>query len=720
MRVRTPTVIQMESVECGAAALGMVLGYYGRYVSLEQLRSDCGISRNGSNAKSILKAARAYGLEASGKKTEPRHLPEMTLPVIVFWNFNHFLVVEGFRKDKVFLNDPVSGPRTVTWEEFDRSFTGIVLSFRPTAEFRKGGRPPSLFRSLYSRLGSSGSSLLYATLASLALVVPGLVAPAFIQIFVDDVMGRHYVDWILPLLACMLVTIGVMGLLTWIQQYFLARMETRLAIVGSSRFFWHLMRLPMEFYLQRYSGEIGSRVSLNDDVAEVLSSRLVSAAVNVLMMGFYGWAMLLYDVRLTMVVVALAAINLVTLLAVGRSRVDLNRRLQQYGGKLTGSLLGGLQLIETLKASGRESDLFARWAGYLAQTVRARQEFGLSSEILSTVPSVTTTVGSVIVLVVGSYRVLEGAMSIGMLFAFLTLMGSFLGPVNSLLAYGSDIQRSFGDLGRLDDVLENRIEVDPMAPSRARPGEVHARLSGRVELRGLTFGYSRTDPPLLDDFSITVEPGQRVAFVGATGSGKTTLGRLITGIYRPWSGQILFDGRPAAEIPREVLTASFAHVDQDIVLFDGTVRDNLTLWNPHVDDAVLVRALQDAWLDQEVLERVGGLDGRILEGGRDLSGGQRQRLEIARALAVNPSILLLDEATSALDPLVEQEIDRRLRARGVTCLIIAHRLSTIRDADEIVVLDHGRVAQRGRHEVLMAVPGHYQDLIRAELGEPVA
>ncbi|NDD29627.1 MAG: NHLP family bacteriocin export ABC transporter peptidase/permease/ATPase subunit [Proteobacteria bacterium] len=702
----------MESVECGAASLGIILGYFGRWIPLEQLRTDCGVSRNGSNARHIAEAARNHGLDCKGMKAEPSDLPTIPLPVIVFWNYNHFLVVEGVSTDWVYINDPESGPRRITWDDFDRSFSGILLKFEKGPSFERKGSPPSAVRGLFERMRGNTLNLLFVFLTSLALVAPGIVAPAFIRIFIDDILTNGNVSWILALLIAMIVTIAMSAGLTWLQQYFIARMETGLALLWSGRLFWHVLRLPMSFYMQRFSGDIASRVELNDGVAQMVSGRLVSAMLNLLMLAFYGMVMYSYSALLTGITVALALSNGLLLIYTGRVRTDLNRRLAQSGGKLSGCTFSGLQMMDSLKASGREGDLYARWSGYQAQVLSSEQELGVTAQLLSTMPSLTMNLGNVFILTIGAVHVLEGSMSVGMLVAFMSLVGSFLAPVNMLLEYAGDIQRSMGDLSRIDDVLRN--PADPWGQDGIAP-DAPKRLSGHLELRGLTFGYSHSDPPLIENFNLVVKPGQRVALVGGTGSGKSTIGKMIGGLYQPWGGEILFDGVAREKISREVITSGLGYVDQEIVLFDGSIRDNLTLWNPAYDDETLVRALRDASLEHEILDRVGGLDSTIREGGSDLSGGQRQRLEIARALALEPAIMVLDEATSALDALVERNIDARLRARGITCVIIAHRLSTIRDCDEIIVLDHGRVLQRGTHDKLIKQEGApYWELIQAE------
>ncbi len=701
----------MEAVECGAASLAMILGYYGRWVSLETLRVQCDVSRDGSNALNVIKVGRSYGLESQGMKRSPEELTQVTLPCVVFWNLSHFLVVEGFGSRGVWVNDPAHGPRTISYEEFDGAFSGIVLTFKPTADFKKGGRKDSFWGALAQRLRGSEWALLFVFLTSFLLIFPGLIVPSFQSTFVDEILGKDQRGWILWFLAAMALTAAFNALLSWVQTYYLLRFQTKLALTSSARFFWHVLRLPPEFYAQRFAGEISSRVALNDSVASLLSGRLAKAALNCLMIVFYGVVMWLYEPNLTVLVVILAALNFLTLSTVSRLRTDMNMRLLQDNGKLQGTTIAGLQIIETIKATGRENDFFSRWAGFQARLMNTSQNLGLASQALSTVPSLLMALGNVLVLCLGGLDVMNGLLTIGMLIAFQSLMGSFMGPVNSMVELGSTIQEAHGDMSRLDDVLNN----EPQSVGPAMTGH-EGRLTGKLELRDVTFGYGRLAPPLINNFSLVIEPGQRVAVVGATGSGKSTVARLVTGLYQPWSGQVMLDDRPRGDIPAPVINSSVAHVDQDIMLFSGTLRENLTLWDPTISDQQVLRACEDAFILEAITSRPAGLDSHVEEGGSNYSGGERQRLEIARALVGRPSILVLDEATSALDPLVEKSIDERLRARGCSCLIVAHRLSTIRDADHIIVLQKGTVVQRGTHEELIAQEGAYKHLIQAEPG----
>jgi NHLM bacteriocin system ABC transporter peptidase/ATP-binding protein len=713
-RHRTPTVLQMEAVECGAACLAMILGYHGRFVALEELRLLCGVTRDGSKASNMLIAARTFGMTARGFRKEPEALRSMPLPQIVFWNFNHFVVVEGFRRGRVYLNDPASGPRTIGEAEFDESFTGVVLTFEPTSEFRRGGTRPSVIAALRRRFVGLSAALSYLVLVGLALVVPGLVIPVFSSVFVDKLLIGGLDDWLKPLLGGMLLTALLRMALTWLESYYLLRLQTHIALSSASKFFWHVLRLPVEFYTQRSAGEVGSRVALNDRVAQLLSGDLARAVLSVISLVFFALLMFSYDVPLTLMSLAVVSINLAVLRLIAQRTEELSQRLSIDAGKVMGASMNGLLLIETVKASGGEADLFSRWAGYQAKYVMSEQAMTRVGLLLGSLPGFLTLLNNLLVLGVGALNVVDGQLTLGQLVAFQSLVASFVAPVNTLVGLGGKLQEAKGDMSRLDDVMQ--YPADPRMDQARLSGEQDVaavpKLDGCLELRDIEFGYSRTDPPLIRGVSLSLQPGERVAIVGPSGCGKSTLSKLVMGLYEPWNGSILFDGKPREHLGCHEFSNSVAMVDQDIVFFEGTVRDNLTLWDGSIPEASLIQAAKDACIYDDIQARPGGFDALIEEGGRNLSGGQRQRLELARALTGNPRLLVLDEATSALDPPTEQAIDNNLRRRGCACLVIAHRLSTIRDADEIIVLDLGQVVERGTHEsLLQAENGFYARLV---------
>ncbi|MEG4440578.1 NHLP family bacteriocin export ABC transporter peptidase/permease/ATPase subunit [Microcoleus sp. AT9_B5] len=724
-RVRTPTLLQMEVVECGAAALGIILGYYSRIVPLAELRRECGVSRDGSSAFYLVKAARNYGLNAKGFKAQLEKLKTIASPYIVFWNFNHFVVVEGFGKKCVYLNDPATGRRTVSLEEFDRAYTGVILVMEPGPSFEKGGTKRNTIAALVSRLRNSWGTILFSLFAGFLLTVSRLAVSAFSQVFVDEILVSERQDWIQPLVLGMVLTAVLRSILASLRLTYLRNLMLKLSVTMSGQFVWHILRLPVGFYAQRFAGEISSRVSLNDKVAGILSGTLGKTIIDTLMMVFYFLIMLQYDRLLTGIALVFASINFFALQLMLRTRVDANLKLAQEYGKVNGVAIAGIQTIETLKASGLESDSFAKFAGYYAKALNAQQDLALQSQVLTILPTLLSALMTASILIVGGLKVMDGTLSVGMLVAYQSLMAGFLGPIDSLINFGSLLQDLEADLNRLDDVLQNPVDAEVERGGEGEKGKggktfslqqspITFGLQGYVELQNITFGYSRVEKPLIENFSLSLKPGQRVAVVGTSGSGKSTIAKLICGLYQPWSGEILFDGTPRKQISRSVLTSALAMVEQDIFLFGGTVRENLTLWDSTVAPADLVKACQDAAIHDTILSLPGGYEAKLIEGGMNLSGGQRQRLEIARALVRNPAVLVLDEATSSLDAQTELMIDRNLRRRGCSCVVIAHRLSTIRDCDEIIVLEQGVVVQRGTHEQLWAQGESYVRLLRTE------
>ncbi|MEU1025359.1 NHLP family bacteriocin export ABC transporter peptidase/permease/ATPase subunit [Streptomyces sp. NPDC005904] len=703
----------MEAVECGAAALAMVLAHHGRYVPLEELRIACGVSRDGSRASNVLKAARGYGLTAKGMQMEPAALAEVKAPAILFWEFNHYVVYDGtgrrLGRRGVYVNDPGKGRRFVPAEDFDTSFTGVVLVLEPGEDFRPGGRRPGVLKALPARLRGTTGTMLAALLASLLLVAVGAALPALSRTYIDLFLIDHQTSVLGALFASMGAMVALTALLTWLQQANLLRGRIISSTLGSARFLRHLLRLPVTFYAQRSPADLVQRLASNDAVAETLARDLTAAGVDGVVVLLYAALLWTYDPQLTLVGVGIALLNVVAMRVVVRLRATGTQKLRADSAKLTNTAYTGLQLIETLKATGGESGYFRRWAGQHATTLEEQQRLGVPSAWLGVVAPTLATLNSALILWLGGLRAVEGHLSIGLLVAFQALVTRFTAPITRLNGVAGRVQDFAADVARLKDV-EN-FPVDPLY-TRPAPAADTRRLKGHVTLENITFGYSPLDKPLLTGFSLTVGPGQQVALVGGSGSGKSTVSRLISGLYTPWEGTIRIDGQRLEDIPRGALTASVSFVDQDVFLFEGTIRDNVALWDPSLPDAEVVAALQDACLYEVVARRPGGIHSRVEQDGRNFSGGQRQRLEIARALVRRPSVLVLDEVTSALDAGTEQLIIDNLRRRGCACVVIAHRLSTVRDSDEIVVLDHGQVVERGRHEHLVAAGGPYADLVK--------
>jgi NHLM bacteriocin system ABC transporter peptidase/ATP-binding protein len=706
-RVKAPTLLQMEAVECGAAALGIILGYFGKHRPLEELRTECGVSRDGSKAKNILYGARRYGLTAKGRKVGVESALNTAFPFIAFWNFNHFLVVEGYRNGVVYLNDPATGPRSVLLNDFDTAFTGVILVFEKGDKFAPEAKPPGVLSRLLPRTKPIRTAMLLSVLISLTLVIPGLVIPGFSKVFVDEVLIQGKDDWLKPLLVFMFLSMLVNAALIWLSQSVLLRSESKLALSASAKFVWHLFRLPIDFFSQRHAGDISNRINANDRIAGTIAGDLGESIVSLIRVLFYGAVMLFFDWKLAIAAMALSLINVFVFRFLMRQRADASLRVQQDFGQFQSSSVTGIQAIETLKATGTDDDYFERWAGFQAKNLNNQKRLGMLGIIANAFPPLIDGLMIAIVLGLGGYQIMQGEMTIGTLVAFQALIQNFSGPINALVATGGALQELGADLIRTDDVM--RQPQDIRYTERQIPD--NDRLSGRIELRDVTFGYSRLEPPLIENFNLMIEPGARVALVGGSGSGKSTIAKLMTGLYRPWSGEILFDGRPLDEIPVSTLTQSIAAVSQEIILFGGSVRDNLGAWDEQLPDQDMIHALNDANIMEVVAGRGGSLDAKVDEGGSNFSGGQAQRLEIARALAGGPSILVLDEATSALDTTTEAEIDSAIRRRGCSCVIVAHRLSTIRDADEIVVLNFGEVVERGTHEELTGSDGPYAQLI---------
>ena len=713
-RARVPIIMQMEALECGAASLAMVMAYYGKWVPLEQVRLDCGVSRDGSNARNMLVAARSYGFEAQGFRCETEALRnDIALPCIIHWNFNHFVVLDGFRGGYAWINDPARGEVKVPIEDFDRAFTGICLQITPGADFRPSGRRKSTLTFAKSRLKGAGTAVAFVLLSTVIGYLFGIINPAFSRFFMDRLLTGENRDLLYPFLVLMIVLGLVQVAVSWIQAVYALKINGKMAIVGSSEFMWKILRMPTEFFSQRLAGDILQRQGTNASIAATLVNTLTPLLLNTIMMIVYLVVMLRCSVLLTAVGLVTIVLNLLVSQLITAKRVNITRVQLRDSGKLAAATVSGIQMVETIKASGAENGYFQKWAGYQASVNAQNVRFARLNQILGMIPAALSAIADALVLILGVLLAMQGRFSLGMILLFQGFLNSFMSPAMMIISAGQSLQEMRTAMERVEDVMQ--YPTDPHFSDAPLSEEAdYSKLSGEVELKNVSFGYSRLGQPLIRDFSMHVKPGSRVAFVGPSGCGKSTLSKLISGLYRPWSGEILFDGKPIAQIDRGVFTGSVAVVDQDIVLFEDTIAANIKMWDSSIEDFEMILAARDAQIYDDIMAREGGFYGKLIEGGKDLSGGQRQRLEIARVLAQDPSVIIMDEATSALDAKTEYELVKAVKDRGITCIVIAHRLSTIRDCDEIIVLDHGCVVERGTHAELMAMNGAYTELIASD------
>ena len=709
---RVPVIMQMEALECGAASLGMILAYYGRWVPLAQLRKDLGVSRDGANAMNIVRAAVNYGLQAKGYRYGKESLRrKATFPCIIHWNFNHFLVLDGFRGNRAYLNDPAGGSYSVSMEEFDEAYTGVCLLFKPGEDFRPEGRPASVLAFAGKRLKGSASAVFFIAFTTALVSVSNIFNPIFQLVFVDSILDENRSGWLPDLLLIMAAFAVMTGIVELIRTIYSYKINAKFSLASNAEFEWHLLQLPMEFFSQRMSGDIAATQESNESIANTFIQTLAPVVMNTAMMILYLLVMVNNSLLLTAIAVLSVAADMLASLQLSRRKINITRVQMQAKGKLYGTTLAGIDMIETIKASGAENGFFERWAGYQARVIDQQRMFVRLENGLGIVPELLMALTSSIVLSLGVWLSLRGQFTLGMIMAFHGLLMGFTAPAESIIKATHTIQEMRTNMERVQDVMEYPAAVHP---EKLAADQTYEKLSGELELKNLTFGYSRLDSPLVKDLNLRIEKGQKVAFVGASGCGKSTLTRLISGLYSPWSGEILFDGVPISEINRSVLTGSVAVVEQDITLFEDTIADNIRMWDSTVEDFDVILAARDADIHEDIMKRDGGYDSRLAEGGRDLSGGQRQRLEIARVLAQDPTIIIMDEATSALDARTEYEVVRKIHERGITEIIIAHRLSTIRDCDVIYVMQQGAIAEQGTHEELMARGGLYTALISME------
>jgi len=708
---KTPTIYQMEATECGAASLSMIFAYFGKHIPLEQMRIETGVSRDGCNAGNIMRAAKRYGFECHGYRKEPQDLRKLQPPCIIHWNFNHFVVFEGFKGKYAYINDPAMGRRKLTPEELDDCFTGIVLTFQPTGTFTKTKKQNTMTKFITERNSGQGSVMLKLLFVGILLVFPGLLFPVLSRVFIDDVLVGGNTGWFTKLILFMCATVVLQAGLTFYRNRVLVKFQKKMVLLSARDFLSNMFRLPISFFDQRYVGDLTGRVKNNAGVSDFLAGELAETVLNLFVAVFYLILLMTYNPTLTLIAVASIVINLLVMKVTSEVIANSMIKLQQDYGKLAGAVCAGLSITSTLKASGAETEYVGRILGYNAKTIVLEQKLNRYQQMINAIPDATKMLADVLLLMVGGGFVISGEMTLGMLTAFTALFGSFSQPVDKLVGFVKNIQTTRADITRVEDIM--KYTLDDKFKEDTEKKNIKTKLEGRVELKNIAFGYSSLKPPIISDFSFKIDCGSSIAFVGSSGCGKSTVSKVISGLYAPWEGEILFDGIPVKEIPNEVLNASISTVSQNITLFSGTIRDNLTMWNSNISEADMIAAAKDACIHDDISKKQGAYDFVLAEGASNMSGGQRQRLEIARALATNPTVLIMDEATSALDPVVEKKIIDNIKRRGCTCIIVAHRLSAIRDCDQIIVLARGgKIAQRGTHEELSKVEGHYKTFIK--------
>ena len=708
---KVPMVIQLEALECGAACLTMILAYYDKWIPLEKVRADCGVSRDGSNAGNISRAAMYYGLEVNASRYEPEALKELgTFPCIIHWNFDHFVVLDGFRHNRAYINDPGRGIYNIDMKTFDESFTGICLEFKPGRDFEPSGKPRSIIQFIRKRVSGFKPVLILSALISVIVSLTGIIRPGFNKVFLDSILTGEKPGWVIPFFVLLLLLTLIEILITGIREIYRLKISGKLDTVDSASYMWKVLKMPLEFFSQRMAGDLQERQRNNAVIADTLVNTFAPLAMNTVLLILYLGVMINYSWQLTLVGLIALFANAVVSGVVSKKRINISRVAMRDISKLNSTTMSGIEMIETIKSNGSENGFFSKWAGYLANENSEKIQYMKLNQTWGMIPEFIINVTDAAVLILGGYLVLQGQFTAGMILAFQGFMTAFMQPALTFVNAGQTIQEMVTMMERIDDVMEYP-EYYPFSDSDDTDA---SKLSGRIEVKNLSFGYSRLGKPIISDINLSVEPGKSVAIVGHSGCGKSTIAKLMTGLYKPWEGEILFDGRNLSELSKNVFNGSVAMVNQDVVLFEDTIANNIKMWDNSIEDFSMVLAAKDAQIYGDIMDRPEGFESRISENGKNFSGGQKQRIEIARVLAQEPTVIILDEATSALDAKTEYGVVKAIKERGITCVVVAHRLSTIRSCDEIVVLDHGRIIGRGTHGELIENCELYRSLVSNE------
>jgi ATP-binding cassette, subfamily B, bacterial len=713
-RRRVPVLLQLNAVECGAACLAMILNHHGWRIRVADCREACGAGRDGVTARELAEAARSYGFRVKAFSLGPADIKHIHGPAIAHWEFNHFVVVEQWSPRRVDIVDPASGRRRLTADEFAAGFTGVILTLEPGIHFKPlRENAPAGWRSyLLSMFRTPGAPALMLQIlgASLCTLFLGLALPLFTRVVVDRVLPLHIVSAMAILGLGLALVVVAQAVASYLRAAMLIYLQGRMDMQMMLGFVEHLLSLPLRFFQERNSGDLVMRSGSNAAIREALTNQTLSTILDgALVLGYLG-ILLVQAPYFGLLALALGLLQTAPLLAASRRLRDLTQRDLAAQSASQSYLVETLSGIASLKASGTENHALERWSNLFTKELNASLRRGHCLAALDTAATTLHTLAPLLLLWVGTMQVLHGAMGLGTMLELVGLATAFLQPVSSLQSSLQRMQLVAANLDRIADVVE-------AAPEQA-PAIVHStpRLSGRIELRNVSFRYDPAKPLALRNISLIIEPGQKVALVGHTGSGKSTLAMLLLGLYPPSEGEILYDGIPLHLLNYRALRSQFGVVLQESFLFSGSIRQNIAFGNSHLEHHQIVEAARLAAIHEEIVDLPMGYETRLAERGSGFSGGQRQRISLARALACQPAILLLDEATSHLDVITERRVERNLNQLACTRIVIAHRLSSVRNADQIVVLEGGAVAEHGLHHELLAHQGRYAALVNGSAG----